>query len=143
MVLRFQNFPVLLQQSLVTMKKYSKYSTWLFAIVLAALWGCHHDNSDNNSRSLPAIHAVILQDTFDFSGPTSHQDWDDFTDCVYAKNNLVVEVRVGLDGRPWSLPTGTYNGDGFIIHTGSATSEPIILFQATGQWFNIVWEMTP
>lgn len=116
-------------------------------ILLTGLLSCtKYDNNTNTAtdlRSLPSIHTEILGYSYDFPAPTSYQMWDATTDCTYEQNNLVFDITVGLDGKLYTLPTGKYNGQIFIITPPSSLSGATILFTGLGVQKPCVWVMVP
>ncbi len=102
-------------------------------------------NGPNDVRSLPSLHLGISQTSTDyfFPAPTSYESWDATTDCHYVQGNLKLDVTIGLDGKIYTLPQGTYNGVTFVIKLPSAVSEAAMVFPATGQYYTVVWEMVP
>jgi hypothetical protein len=115
--------------------------------LLIGLASCnkYEDNTNTmtDTRSLPSVHFSFNGNDFNFQAPTSYKPWDAMTECDYVQGNLVMEITFGLDGKPYTLPQGKFNGQNFTVNYGTASSTAIILFYNTGQWYPAVFEMVP
>ena len=114
--------------------------------VLLTTFGCTKYEANTNGpgdlRALPKVHAVILNEAYDFDIPSSYDPYDAMTVCHYSQGDIKFDIKVGLDGMLLDYPQGTLRGFVFIVSPPSQFNGAKILFTGTGQVFDITWEMT-